>query len=228
MDLRLRSRMLRCAAALGACLLAGASAAAAADAPAIESAAGLSRAMVRVTFAAPVPDGALRAADFTLSMGNEARRVTAVAFGDDRRTATLRSASSWMYGTAGSVAVPGHPAVRVWASPGDAVAPVLRRVRLNRKVLCTRASSRNCARSGGTVRFHVDEPVTIVLDLRKRGSAAPSTEKHPTRAGAGRIDFYEKIEGLRLRPGRFVLTVTAVDAAGNESKPVPLPLRVRR
>jgi hypothetical protein len=47
-------------------------------------------------------------------------------------------------------------------------------------------------------------------------------------AGPGAVRFGSKIEGRRLRPGNFRLTVTAVDHAGNESRPVTLSLRVRR
>jgi hypothetical protein len=78
------------------------------------------------------------------------------------------------------------------------------------------------------VTFHVDEAVNIVLDLRRQGHDAPSTEKYPARAGAGQVSFHEKIEGLRLRPGAFVLTIRAVDAAGNESRAYAFRLRVKR
>ena len=225
MDLRrLRSWTLRCAAAMAVVV----TPALAQGAPAqITSAVGLSRTTVRVDFqTAATAD--LGAGDFSLSMGDEARQVATVELAADRLSATLTSRSAWPYGTAGEVSLDGGPVVRVWASPGDTVAPRLTGVRLNRRVLCSRGVSIGCARSGGTVFFRVDEPATIILDLRRRGSSAPSMAKYPKPAGAGSVSFHEKIEGRRLRPGSYTLLVTAADAAGNESRTVSLPLRVRR
>ena len=82
--------------------------------------------------------------------------------------------------------------------------------------------------SGGRVYFRVNEPVTIVVILRRRGSGATNTLKVVRSAGRGSVRFKEKIEGRRLRPGSYRLTVTAVDAAGNESRQSVVKLRVRR
>jgi hypothetical protein len=196
--------------------------------PSLASAVGLSRTVVRVTFSAAVAPGAVRAEDFALSMGNEGRPVSTMELAPDGLSARLESGRAWTYGTAGTVTLAGGPPVRVWASPGDSVDPVLSRVRLDRRVVCSKGVSAGCERSGGTVRFRIDEPATILLDLRRRGSSAPSVEKHPFGAGRGAITFHEKIEGRRLRPGSYELLVTAVDAAGNSSRTVVLPLRVRR
>jgi hypothetical protein len=121
----------------------------------------------------------------------------------------------------------GDRSVRVWATPGDFTPPVMRNVRLDKRVVCVINISRNCTSNGGSVRYTVDEPASIVLDLRRRATDAPSLMKVSRGAGTGSVRFGSKIEGRRLRPGNFRLTVTAVDPAGNESRPVTLSLRVR-
>ena len=197
--------------------------------PAIGSAVGISRTGVRLRFEQPVAAGAITAGDIVLTMGGEPRTVTALEPSADGMTAEIEARQAWPYGTAGAVRLRGvERTVRVWATPGDVTRPVLRNVRLDSRVVCVIALSRNCRRNGGTVRYVVDEPVSIVLDLRHRASDAPSLMRVSRRAGAGSVRFGSKIEGRRLRPGSFRLTVTAVDAAGNESRPVTLSLRVRR
>ena len=202
----------------------------AAAGPQIASAVGVSRTRVRLRFAQPVARGALVPGDVFLTMGGEPRTVSRVDLAEDGGTAELEARPAWPYGTAGAVRVRGFgdKPVRVWATPGDVTRPVLRGVRLDRRTVCVINLSRNCASNGGTVHYTVDEPVSIVLDLRRRASDAPSLMRVARDAGAGSVRFGSKIEGRRLRPGSFRLTVSAVDHAGNESRPVTLSLRVRR
>ena len=198
--------------------------------PQIASAVGVSRTRVRLRFAQPVTAGAIGAGDVILTMGGEPRTVSKVELADGGETAEVEAKPAWPYGTAGSVRLrgSGDKAVRVWATPGDVTPPVLRGVRLDKRTVCVINLSRDCASNGGTVRYSVDEPVSVVLDLRRRASDAPSLMKVARGAGRGSVRFGSKIEGRRLRPGTFRLTVTAVDHAGNESRPVTLSLRVRR
>lgn len=208
-------------------------------APGLRSAVGLSRTRVRIRFTEPIAQRSVEAADVALTMGGEPRAVRAIQWAPDGASLELEATPAWPYGTAGSVRVRGslsdtsgnvsreRPAIRVWAAPGDITAPVLTRVRLARATICIKNLSANCSVSGGTVAYTVDEPATIVLDLRRRSTDAPSLMKVSRGAGAGTVRFREKIEGRRLRPGRYRLTVTAADAAGNESRPVTLMLRVR-
>lgn len=190
----------------------------------------LSRSTVRIHFARPVTaETAATVADLTLTMGGEPRTLRAVALAGDGRSAKLTARPRWPHGTAGEVRVKQEPAVRVYAAPGDTTAPILTRVRLARRTVCVIGLSRSCASSGGTIRFRVNEAATIVVDGRRRERrGAPSLLKVATLAGAGSVRFGSKIEGLRLRPGAYRLTVTAVDAAGNRSRSFTLPLRVRR
>lgn len=196
------------------------------DRPLVASAIGLSRTEVKLSFKEPV--GSLTAQDVALTMGGELREVAAVQIAPDNRSAKLAARPAWPYATAGEVSVGGAKAVRVWASPGDMTPPVLSSVRLASSTICVTGLSRVCAVSGGSVSYAVDEPVTIVLDLRHRASDAPSLLRVSRPAGRGTVRFNEKIEGRRLRPGRYRLTVTAVDPAGNESRAFTLSLRVRR
>lgn len=209
-------------------------------APGVASAVGISRTAVRVRFTEAIAGSALKPGDFTLSMGGEARTVRRVKLAADAVTADLTADRPWPSGTAGILRLRGtltdrtgnsspatHPAVRVWAAPGDVATPRLTRVRLSKRVVCVKGVSAACATSGGTVAFTVDEAVTIVLVLRRDGSGATNTLKAVRSEGPGTVRFKEKIEGRRLRPGTYRLTVNAVDAAGNESRPRVLSLRVR-
>lgn len=211
-------------------------------APELSSAVGISRSKVRLRFSEPVKERRIELADVDLSMGGTPRTVKLVTVAADGLTAVIKASPAWGFGTAGSVRLRGtltdaagnasrseRGPVRVWASPGDAKPPVLRNVRLAQKSVCiVRVSPRTCRASGGSVRFRVDEPVTIVLDVRRRSTDAPSLLKFGRAAGAGTASFREKIEGFRLRPGVFLLRVYAVDAAGNASRATTLRLRVRR
>lgn len=209
--------------------LGGSAAAQSAPAPEIQSAVGVSRARVRLRFAQAIPGRELAPGDLLLTMGGQSRTVTAVHVAANGETAEVDARPAWPYGTAGNVRFRGSSkAIRVWASPGDVTPPVMRNVKLRSSTVCIKDVSRNCPASGGTVTYRVDEAVNVVLDLRRRATDAPSLLRVARTAGRGSVRFREKIEGRRLRPGTFRLTVYAVDAAGNESEPRTLTLRVRR
>jgi hypothetical protein len=194
--------------------------------PAATSAVAISQTRVRVRFASSLgADPSV--SDFSLTMGARGATVTEVVVAPDRRSVEIEASPAWPNGTAGTVRFAGGEPVRVWAAPGDITAPVLSGVRLAHSTICVKGLSRSCSVSGGTVSYTVDEPVTMVLDLRSAGSNAPSLLKVGRRAGKGRVSFNEKIEGRRLRPGSYRLHVWAVDAAGNESRRFTLRLRVR-
>jgi hypothetical protein len=208
--------------------LSGSAGAQSAPAPQIASAVGVSRSRVRLRFAQAIPGREIAPGEVTLTMGGQARTVTAVTVAANGETAELDAGPAWPYGTAGTVRMRGSDKpVRVWAAPGDVTPPVMRRVKLSRSTVCIKGVSHDCAVSGGTVTYSVDEAVTVVLDLRRRSTDAPSLMKVNRGAGSGSVRFREKIEGRRLRPGLFRLTVYAVDAAGNESEHTTLALRVR-
>lgn len=229
----LRAGMLLALALAGAAALVpgpqgGSAVAQSAPAPEIRSAVGVSRGRVRLRFAKAIPGRVLAPGDIILTMGGEPRTVTDVQVAPDGQTAELDARPTWPYGTAGAVRFRDQEKpVRVWASPGDHTPPVMKNVRLARSTVCIKDVSRDCRASGGTVKYRVDEAVTVVLDLRRRATDAPSLMRVARGEGRGSVRFKEKIEGRRLRPGTFRLMVYAVDAAGNESEPRTLRLRVR-
>lgn len=200
----------------------------------------LSRTTVRLRFSEAL-NAALRAGDLELSMAGVKRTIDSVRMAPDRASLEVEARPSWPYASAGEIHVrvpladalgnrspADHPVVKVWAAPGDTIAPTLRDVKLNRRILCARGVSRNCRRSGGTVRFVLDEPATIAVDVRRARSTATSSLRIARNPGSGAVSFGDRVEGRRLRPGAYTLTVFAIDAAGNESPPTVIRVRVRR
>jgi len=200
----------------------------------------LSRTTVRLRFSEPIVT-TVKAADLSLTMGAAKRAISAVRLASDRRSLEVEASSAWTYATAGEIDLDlgladaagnrspaAHDAVRVWASPGDTDAPKLRSVVLDRKVLCARGVSGNCRRSGGTISFSLDEAATVAVDVRRARSRAKSSLRIARNPGRGAVSFGDRVEGRRLRPGPYVINVFAIDAAGNESTPVVIRVRVRR
>jgi hypothetical protein len=189
--------------------------------PRIDAAWATSRDDLRVRFTEPLDPGSLGASDLELSMSGDPRRITRLVVAPDGVHADVRAAGPWEYGAAGAVRLIGQIAdlagnlaaagreVRVWAGPGDTTDPRLRDVRLVR-ISDTRAR----------ITFRVSEDSDVVLDVRRRGSTAASTEDFPRDRGAGAIEFGPTVEGRRLSSGAYRVTIRAVDAAGNESRPV--------
>jgi hypothetical protein len=67
------------------------------------------------------------------------------------------------------------------------------------------------------LRITLSEAATVTVTCKRRGARRNSASlKRKLPAGTTRVTFPRK----RLRHGRYVLTVRAVDAAGNRSAPV--------
>jgi hypothetical protein len=79
-----------------------------------------------------------------------------------------------------------------------------------------------------TVRFRLSEAATVTLRLQRRAGrryrSVPGSVRHAGRSGANVV----RLPGRRLRPGRYRLVVTVVDAAGNRAAERRLAVRVRR
>jgi plastocyanin len=71
------------------------------------------------------------------------------------------------------------------------------------------------------VRFELSEDATVRVAVKGRPKAGV---ERAARAGAGSV----KLSTRKLKPGRYRLTVTATDAAGNVSAPVKRTVRVRK
>lgn len=141
---------------------------------------------------------------------------------------------------------------------GDSRRPALRQVSLAHRVfrVGARRTSRTAAarriRRGTRVRYHVSEPatVTLLIERRKRGRRVrgrcraprpeyrgrPRCRRHRAVAtllreadrGRNRTRFTGRIGRKKLRPGRYRLTLRAVDRAGNSSRRVRRSFRIVR
>lgn len=209
-------------------------------APVIVSAAAISRTEVRVRFSEAVVAGSLEPGDFRLAMGEEDRPVTAVRVAADARTAILESGAPWRPGTAGRVTLAGAVAdgagnaaasplaVRVYAAPGDFVAPSISRARFDRRTFCVRGAGRRCSRPGATVSFTLDEAARITASVRRKAARAVSRVRIDGEEGVNELRLVRKVEGRILRPGHYTIELVATDDAGNASRRVTLAFRVRR
>jgi DNA-binding beta-propeller fold protein YncE len=129
--------------------------------------------------------------------GATANSVTADAAGAYQClvTATNRAGSTV------STSVP-HPVA-------DRTAPRLTRVSLKPRRFAKRA----------VLRFVASEPGRLVVKVAK-GRKAKAKLSRQVKAGKGKLRLGKRIGKRRLAPGRYGLTVTLRDAAGNVSKPV--------
>ena len=103
--------------------------------------------------------------------------------------------------------------------PPDVTRPVLSRVTVMRR--------------GPGLRFALSEPATVVIGVerrtrRRRFADMGTIRLRDLRPGAGSVRFGGRIGERRLVPGRYFATLTAVDRAGNESRPRRLAFRVAR
>jgi hypothetical protein len=115
---------------------------------------------------------------------------------------------------AAATSVPG-PAVTPPALPArDVTAPTISRLRFGRRV---------SARRGGTVTFTLSETANVEVTFRP-GLKKAVRLKRRGRSGVNRLTIGKR----KLRAQRQQVTVVAVDAAGNRSKPLRTRLTVTR
>jgi hypothetical protein len=114
----------------------------------------------------------------------------------------------------------------------DTAAPVLTSLRVPRRIARGRALPRMTGnRRAQAIRFRLSEPAQVRLRfVRRGGSSAAAAGKRlrvDARAGGNRLRFAGRLaRHSRLRLGRYRVTVTATDAAGNRSRPVTRRLRL--
>lgn len=101
----------------------------------------------------------------------------------------------------------------------DTAPPVIGKLRAAPKPYCGRPSG--CF-TGFKANLHLSEDAMVTLTLTRRGRLV-ATYDQAAPAGASGSTHYPK-----LRPGRYVLTASAVDAAGNRSSERRRRMRVRR
>lgn len=109
---------------------------------------------------------------------------------------------------------------------GDKTAPVLRRVSLSRTRFRVAKSTKSVsakARRGTLLRFASSEAGTLSIRIeRLRPGRKPThagTLSPPIKSGPGKVPLSGRIGTKRLKPGRYRLTLTTRDAAGNRSQP---------
>jgi len=122
-----------------------------------------------------------------------------------------------------SPVAPGPPAPgpEVVAPVADRQAPTVRALRLSRTRFHATPSGR---RYGTTLGLTLSEPARLVLTVQRRSGRRLVRVRGTvaTRRAAGRVTvrFSGRVGSRRLSPGRHVLTLVAIDAAGNRSKAV--------
>lgn len=123
--------------------------------------------------------------------------------------------------------------VRVAPAPGgeappDITAPALSRVVAKPARFCTKRS-RRCRRKGTVLEFTLGERADVLVEFhRVRNGKAYGREVDALdprgKPGRNRV----RVDGARLKPGRYRVSVTATDVAGNSSRTRRLYVTVRR
>jgi hypothetical protein len=78
------------------------------------------------------------------------------------------------------------------------------------------------------LRFHSSEPGSLSIALRRGTSGRLRKLTRTVGAGPGRVALSGRLGRKRMAAGRYRLTVTVRDAAGNRSQPVRLAFKILR
>lgn len=116
----------------------------------------------------------------------------------------------------------------------DKTKPVLSRVSLSpvrfKVGTATTALTARAAKAlkrGTSVRYTLSESATVTLAIARSGQRKTVGKlTRRSKQGATRIAFSGRLGSKALKPGRYVLTLTAVDAAGNRSAAKKVSFRV--
>jgi plastocyanin len=106
--------------------------------------------------------------------------------------------------------------------PPDTTPPRLTRLRARMERRCAR-KTRACATRVLRVRFAVDKASDVTVAIKRRGARSLSRIKFIT---VPRGQAVVPVETARFRRGRYVATITATDAAGNQSRDVSTGFRL--
>jgi secreted trypsin-like serine protease len=115
----------------------------------------------------------------------------------------------------GTTTIPARP---------DIAAPVLSRARLS--------AARLRAGRKATLSFQLSEAAAVTVTVLKNAgrSYRPLSPTLPLAVNAGTVTrrFNGRLGSRALKPGRYKLSLSAVDAAGNAARPVTVPFRIVR
>ena len=209
-------------------------------APRLLSAVAVSLNEVRVTPTEPLEPGTVQAEDFSLVMAGSERQVAGVSVAQDGSSVIVTSATPWLYGEAGSIALRApagvtDPAgnespllgpVRIGGAPGDFSAPRVGTLRINprRKVCITKGP--RCKRPGTLISFVSSEDGDAYFSF-VRGGRVLGARRYAAKPGQNRIRFDGRLRGRKLTAGRYTVYVGVEDAVGNLSLKQPsLPMRI--
>jgi hypothetical protein len=209
--------------------------------PTVLASRALDTANVRIDASEPLDPASVQKEDFTLTMAGVQRTIDGVTVAPDGRSLTL-TASGWKAGEAGYVdlGAPGSIAdaagnaslaparLRVFAAPGDFVAPLGAKLAISPASICL-THGKGCRKTGMTIRFTTTEPgkATIVV---KRGNVNIGKRLYGNIvAGPNALKFNGLLNARKLRAGRYRLLVYVQDVVGNVTDQPPIQLfSVRR
>ena len=103
-------------------------------------------------------------------------------------------------------------------------APAITRASLTRRTFHIGSGRR----AGTKIRFTLDRKATVKITINRAKRSRPlGTLTRKAKAGANRIAFSGRIGRKHLAPGRYVMTIVAVDATGGRSAAKRLSFRIR-
>ena len=130
---------------------------------------------------------------------------------------------------------PGSPGAGRRARARDRKRPVLRRLSLRPAAFRAARSGSPLAPSGrgARLRYTLSERATVTITVRRvvrrgRPVRVPGRIRLGSVGGAQALRLSGRLGGSSLRPGRYQLVLTAVDAAGNASKASSVDFRITR
>jgi hypothetical protein len=209
--------------------------------PSVITSRALDTTQVRVDASEPLDPGSVQKEDFTLTMAGKPRAIDAATVAPDGRFVIL-SSSGWKAGEAGYVDLGPAGAIadaagnstltgarlRVFAAPGDFVAPLGARLAITPKTICL-TRGRGCRTPGMTIKFMTTEPGKAALVV-KRGNVQIGRRVYGNiLAGANTLKFNGRLGARKLRAGRYRLLMYVQDMVGNVTDQPPIQLfSVRR
>jgi FG-GAP-like repeat len=123
---------------------------------------------------------------------------------------------------------PGTQTVALTGRGRDVTKPVLSGLKLSRKrfKVGRKPTARSAAKAGTKIRYRLSEAATVRLTIQRRGKKKKYVLRRKGKSGANSVAFSGRVGKKRLRAGRYRLTVTATDAAGNVSAKRTLRFRI--
>ena len=187
---------------------------------------------VDLQFNEPVDPASVQPGDFVLEMVAATRTMSSAVVSPDGYRVTLTSTTPWDPGTAGRAHLIGPGVVNdaagipntttdwvtVGAAPGDFTPPVVGRFHLSkRKNLCWTYNRRRCPRPSHVAWIYRSSEDGDAYITVRRGRKLIGTRRYNGQPGSNFINYDGKINGRRLRPGRYTAQLAVQDVVGNRT-----------